>query len=211
MITTHHKIKERIKVVKESEGEMTLRIRRTTDGYYFNVDTHQFEEFNALSNYDFELIPFFGSESLSTVALLTLPTVAQDLIFEFTDTVVDDEEESTTVSFERHIFGGVEFVDSPATCLVYGTLIDVTGSPLVGQKVEAYLNRAGYFVHKAGLIGYAATALTDESGYFSIPLIRGIDVTISVPVTGFSTRGYVPNATSVELTSHTLLSYLPGA
>lgn len=113
------------------------------------------------------------------------------------------------VSYERHLFGGRHSINEPTTCRVYGTLKDVSGSPLEGQKVEAYLNRAGFFTHKAGLIGYAATALTDETGYFELPLIVGLDVTINVPIIGFTQRGFVPNLTSVELTSQTLLSYQP--
>lgn len=206
MITTHHRMKERLKIIKEAEGDLTLRIQRVTDGYLFNPGTSTFEVLTGdLDDYEISLDDYY-EDGLKTITLLTLPTVAQDLLFIFTDTVGG----TPTTSFERHVFGGVDFTDSPSTCLVFGTLIDVSGNPLSGQKVEAYLNRAGYFSHKAGLIGYAATTLTDESGYFALPLIRGIDVTINVPVTGFSTRGYVPNSTSVELTSQALLSYQPG-
>ena len=77
------------------------------------------------------------------------------------------------------------------------------------ERVEAYLNRAGFFTHKAGLIGYAATTLTDDTGYFELPLIVDLDVTINVPIIGFSTRGFVPNRASVELTHQALLSTRP--
>ena len=110
-------------------------------------------------------------------------------------------------SYERHVFGGdLRTADTP-TCTVYGTLLDVSGRPLVGEKVEVYLNRAGYFTHKAGLVGYAATTLTDDSGYWEIPIIVGLDVTINVPIIGFSQSGFVPALSSVELTPETLLKY----
>lgn len=109
--------------------------------------------------------------------------------------------------FERHVFGGEVSASENATCTIYGTLLDVSGNPMAGQKVEVYLNRAGYFTHKSGLVGYAATALTDESGYWEIPIIIGLDVTINIPVIGFSQSGFVPALTSVELTPETLLKY----
>jgi hypothetical protein len=77
----------------------------------------------------------------------------------------------------------------------------------VSQKVEVYLNRAGYFTHKAGLVGYAATTISDESGYWELPIIVGLDVTINVPIVGFSQSGFVPPLSSVELTPETLLKY----
>lgn len=111
------------------------------------------------------------------------------------------------MSFEKHVFGLPNNASQPQICTVYGTLLDVSGKPLVGQKIEVYLNRAGYFTHKAGLVGYAATALSDESGYWEIPIIVGLDVTINVPIVGFSQSGFVPPLSSVELTPETLLKY----
>lgn len=113
------------------------------------------------------------------------------------------------LSYERHVFGGEVNATSVSTCTIYGTLLDVAGNPMQGQKVEVYLNRAGYFTHKAGLVGYAVSALTNESGYWQIPVIVGLDITISVPVIGFTQSGFVPSLASVELTSETLLKYKP--
>lgn len=109
--------------------------------------------------------------------------------------------------YERHVFGGEVNASESVTCTIYGTLLDVSGKPLSGQKVEVYLNRAGYFTHKAGLVGYAATALTDESGYWEIPIIAGLDITLSIPIIGFTQSGFVPTLSSVELTPETLLKY----
>lgn len=109
--------------------------------------------------------------------------------------------------YERHVFGGEESASDSSTCVIYGTLLDVSGNPLSGQKVEVYLNRAGYYTHKAGLVGYAATALTDESGYWEIPVIIGLDITINIPIIGFSQSGFVPALSTVELTPETLLKF----
>jgi len=113
------------------------------------------------------------------------------------------------ISYEKHVFGGANNASQPQICTIYGTLLDVSGKPMTGQKIDVYLNRAGYFTHKAGLVGYAATALSDESGYWEIPIIVGLDVTINVPIVGFSQSGFVPPLSSVELTPETLLKYRP--
>lgn len=113
------------------------------------------------------------------------------------------------ISNEKHVFGLPDNASAPQICTIFGTLLDVSGKPLTGQKVDVYLNRAGYFTHKAGLVGYAATALSDESGYWEIPVIIGLDVTINVPIIGFSQSGFVPPLSSVELTPETLLKYRP--
>lgn len=201
MVTVHHKINERVVLIREADGDTTLRIRRLSDKYYFNFVDSVFESYNADNDAEYEVAMLDFDDGLKTLTLLTLPSKAQDLLFIFTD------DNGTT--YERHIFGGAASVNEPTLCTVYGTLKNVSGEPLAGQKVEAFLNRAGYFTHKAGLIGYAATVLTDDTGYFELPLIVGLDVTITVPVVGFTTRGFVPNTTSVELTTQALLSYQP--
>lgn len=112
-------------------------------------------------------------------------------------------------SYEKHVFGGEANATSVTTCTIYGTLLDVSGKPMAGQKVEVYLNKAGYFTHKAGLVGYATTALTNEVGYWEIPIITGLNITLNIPIIGFTQSGYVPALPSVELTSETLLKYKP--
>lgn len=110
-------------------------------------------------------------------------------------------------SYERHVFGGDGGTAEASTCRIFGTILDVLGNPIAGEKVEVYLNRAGYFTHKAGLVGYAATTISDESGYWELPVISGLDVTINIPIIGFSQSGFVPSLSSVELTSETLLKH----
>jgi hypothetical protein len=113
------------------------------------------------------------------------------------------------LSYERHVFGEEDNSYGPPTTLLYGTLLDVSGRPISGQKVEVYLNKAGYFTHKAGVVGYASSTITNESGYWELPVMIGIDITISIPVVGFIQSGYVPPVASVELNSETLLRYRP--
>lgn len=199
-----HKIAEQLVLVREVNTAVTLMIMRISDGYFFNTSTQAFDSSYVAgtndSTYTYNMSALY-STGLATLSLTVLPEEAQDLLFIYTD--------NSVTTWERHVFGGASTTTSPSLCRVYGTLKDVSGRPLVGEKVEAYLNRAGFFVHKAGLIGYASTTLTDQTGYFELPLITGLDVTINVPIIGFTQRGFVPNVAQVELTTQALLSYQP--
>jgi len=198
----YHKINEKVVIVKEQVSTLTLTIRRISDGYYFNNSTSLFEAYNAAnaSYYTYPFVALFDT-TLVSLTLATLPDIVQDLLFTYTDNGI--------VTWERHIFGGTEVINSPSRCIIYGTLLDVSGAPISNQPVKADLNRAGYFVSKSGIIGEAASTLTDETGYFELPLVTGLDVTINIPIIGFSVKGYVPSVASVELTSQALLSYVP--
>jgi len=199
-----HKINERVVLIKEQVSALTLVIRRNSDGYYWNTSTSVFEAYNAINagngQYTYAFTALFDT-TLVTLTLATLPDTVQDLLFIYTDNGV--------TTWERHIWGGSEVINSPSRCIVYGTLLDVSGTPLANQPVKAELNRAGYFVSKSGIIGEAASTLTDETGYFELPLVTGLDVTINIPIIGFTVKGYVPSVASVELTSQALLSYVP--
>lgn len=234
-----HKINERLELLRETDSSfLRVRILRIKDGWFFDTQYNHFVDSNGdnfagdIEDYWYTFNSFDYVPALKSLSIVTLPSIVQDLLFEFqtyetmqeanpaydpadpesTEPEFFDVIDPTTVStwYERHVFGGAPTISEPNLCKVYGTLKDVSGKPLAGQKVEAYLNKAGFFTHKAGLIGYAATALTDDTGYFELPLVIGLDVTINLPIVGFTTRGYVPNVGSVELTTQTLLSYQPG-
>lgn len=222
-----HKINERLELVRSTASDgLRVRIRRIADGFYFDPGLNNFVDVSVpgyagdVETFWYEFDPFFDVPELKTRTIITLPTIVQDLLFEYQtfdylpQALPEDplaiDETSIVTFYERHLFGGAPSVAEPSLCKVFGTLKDVSGKPLAGQKIEAYLNRAGFFTHKAGLIGYAATALTDETGYFELPLVVGLDVTVNVPIVGFSTRGFVPNVSEVELSTQSLLSYQPG-
>lgn len=113
---------------------------------------------------------------------------------------------TSEVFYEKHVFGK-EMSKSPNMCEIFGNLLDVSGNPLPGQPVEAFLNRAGFYTHESGTIGAAARTITDSAGYFSLLLVQGLDVTISVPAINYTFRGYVPNESRVELTTSALLTF----
>jgi len=208
-----HKIGESYTAVRAAQGvEQEVSIRRISDGYWFNFISGNFENYVTASDNSyrsvFETIP--DNPEFVKVDINNLPDISFEAVFVYKDIDVDGQ--GTDVEeYERHVFGGRTLADEPNTCKIFGTLRDVSNKPLAGQKVEAYLNRAGYFTHKAGLIGYATTVLTDESGYFELPLIQGLNVTISAPIIGFTQRGFVPTISSVELSPSTLLSYAPNS
>ena len=207
-----HSIGEKFTVVREARGvEQELSIRRISDGFWFNFLGEEFQEYVASSDNSFRnvLEDFDDNPEFRVLTLDTLPKERLDLMFVYKDINVDGE--GTDVEeYERHLYGGRERSDEPAMCTIYGTLRDVSNRPMPGEKVEVYLNRAGYFTHKSGLVGYATTVLTNESGYFEVPVIQGLNITLNVPVIGFTQRGYVPTISSVELTTDTLLTYSPG-
>lgn len=226
-----HKIDERLSLLRDTPKDgLRVRIRlisSSDEPYYFDPSVNHFVALSEVLDEDslwLEFSDFQSSDNLKTLNIVTLPTKVQDLLFEYQSfdyTTNPDYPATSDVEFipdpstiedfyERHIFGGPRSVAEPSLCNIYGTLKDVSGKPLSGQKVEAYLNRAGFFTHKAGLIGYAATTLTDDTGYFELPLVVGLDVTINIPIVGFTTRGFVPNLDSTKLTTQTLLSYSPG-
>lgn len=211
MVEIKHKIGESYTVVKEARGtSQELSIRRVSDGYWYNFLSQSFEDYVPTSDnsYRNNLEEFPDNPEFSKLTLSQLPAEYFDSIFVYRYFDVDGQG-ANVEEYERHVFGERDVNSKPNTCKIYGTLRDVSGSPLSGQKVEAYLNRAGYFTHKAGLVGYAATVLTDEAGYFEIPLVQGLDVTINVPIIGFTQRGFVPRVNSIELTTSTLLNYEP--
>lgn len=212
----NHKLNARVSLLQELEtpgAVLTLRIMKWSDGLYLNFTTSTFEMIVGGAESDYVLaFNELSDTGLQSLVLDTLPSTVQDLLFEYTETVYDVDETtvlSTSVRYERHLFGGGATLGGVTLCTVYGTLIDVSGKPLANQKVESFLNRGGFFTHKSGLVGNAVHTITDDAGYFELPLIIGLDVTISIPVIGFSVRGFVPNVQSVQLTSQSLLSYSP--
>ena len=192
MLEFRHRLGEQITVLRESTEPLTLTIRRVSDGFYFNWLSKRFDEESSSDNV-IELLPFFEDGTLQTRYVSGLPSNSQDLLFMYSDG-----------HRERRIFGYSTTSGSNNTCIVYGTLLDVSGAPLSGVRVEAYLNSNGYFVNATGLVGTSSTALTDSSGYFELPLIMGMDVTITIPALGFFSKGKVPHLDSVKLDTRTL-------
>jgi hypothetical protein len=202
MLTYNHKIGEQFTLVSDIPSARTYRIFRASDGRYFNKINRSFEVIEAPSRASFcdmSLSAHPSGSSLLYSHINFLPRIQLDLVFEFHDI------NGIIVGFERHTFGGYTELSRPGLCVLFGTLYDPSGNPLVGTRVDAALNKSGYFIDKHPIISPATSSLTDSRGYFELPLIHGINVTVSIPATGFTTRGYVPKTGTLELTGYCLV------
>lgn len=202
----NHKLGEKFTLLTELPPEATTyRVARVTDGRFYNKLKRQFETYisSDINNFLFNLhthhIPGLASSEVEY-----LPEAQQDLIFEFLQKDIDGNYH--VVSRERHVFGGFKDKDSPKLCIIFGYIYDPSGRPVVGARVDATLNRNGYFIDKTPLLAPTSYAITDDSGYFEMPLMQGINVTITIAALGFVTKGYVPLLSNVKLSAYCLSS-----
>lgn len=192
MLIYRHKLGASISVFRmttQATG-VTLRIRRLADGFWFNRITERFVATipildEAQYNYEFSPTP---DGAVSRVFIIELPGNAERYIFSYSDGVR-----------EIHDVGEVNVTANNPMCLIFGTVITASGAPVADAKVEVLLNRTGFFTNVNGFLGRGSTVITDEAGYFEVPVVQGLNVTISIPAIGFSTRGIVPPIASLEL------------
>lgn len=194
-----HKIGEKFTLVTDVPIDSKVRVIRSVDGRHYNKVDKLFETFNPLntSKYDFDLTQL--TDSLSKLFVDFIPKTVNDLVFEFRDG------SGEYLYSERHTFGGFYDASTPNKCIIYGTVLTPSGTPCNNVKVEALLNKSGYFIDKHPLLGPVAGTYTNEIGYFELPLIQGISVTINIPSSNFTTSGFVPNVPSLELSPYCLL------
>jgi len=200
MEITNHKIGEHFTLITENPLVRSYRVFRSYDGKYFNRDRKLFETWEA-ENADSYIFPFFPHPvpGLQLSRVNYIPKTQQDLIFEYIDS------SSSVVKRERHVFGGLYDESRPGLCIIYGTLYNPSGLPIPNTILEASLNKNGYFLDKVPIMGPVATAVTDERGYFELPLVQGINVTINIPAVSFTTSGYVPKTSTAVLSGYCLL------
>jgi hypothetical protein len=196
----NHKIGESFTFITEDTRAKSYRVFRSYDGKFFNRERKLFEVWEDVNKntYIFPLFPH-TVPGLQLSRVNYIPKTQQDLIFEIL------AEDNTVLYRERHLFGGLYDEAKPNLCIIYGTLYDPSGHPVINTKIEASLNKKGYFIDKIPVMGPVATALTDDRGYFELALIQGINVTINIPAIGFVTSGYVPKTSSSQLSTYCLL------
>lgn len=90
-------------------------------------------------------------------------------------------------------------LSDPDLCLVYGTLVDIHGDPLVDKPVRAVYKREPSRYDRVGTI--TREVETDDNGFFAMPLLREADVVLSIPDLEYSELLKVPDATAAEFRS----------
>jgi len=198
-----HNLGEKFTLLSTLPLTHIYRIFRTFDGNYFNKQTGKFEALNPTyaSQYEFQLFQHPTSSVLRMSRVNYLPKLPLDVVIEF----LNPADKATPVLLERHLFGGFHDENRPPTCLVFGRIFDPMGNPISNARVEVAVNRDAYFVNTYSNVGPSTFTVTDASGYFELPLVKGLQVTINLPAIGFVTNGYVPNLEAVELSHNCLV------
>lgn len=201
-----HKIAVHPKILRESDAvSMDVRIRKVRTGEYYDPSSKTLVEDDGSLDLDtlwVPMLPFWDTLDIFEIDIDFLEEPVGDFVFEYRTYDGADYHED---GYERHLFGTGMSEEKPAVSVLHGTVRNVAGEAMAGQRVDVYLNKSGYFVHKSGLVGTSVSALTDSTGYFELELIRGLEVTVSVPSIGFTVRGKVPDESQTLLTATCLL------
>lgn len=95
--------------------------------------------------------------------------------------------------------GGYLYNSELNTCIVYGTIKDMTGEPVQNAKVYFEPAPVVQFINGSALTMEARTAYTDNNGEFAIEIVRTADVIIIVGEVGYRKRVTIPDQSSVSL------------
>lgn len=87
-------------------------------------------------------------------------------------------------------------LSDPTLCLVYGTLVDIEGNPLVETVVKAVYKRESSRQDRVGTV--TRQVETDSNGFFVIPLLREADVAMNIPDLEYGELLKVPDAAVAE-------------
>lgn len=79
-------------------------------------------------------------------------------------------------------------------CLVYGTIVDVLGNPLRNSEIYIEPIQDG-----PSMSIVAIKVHTNHEGYFSVQLLRGIEVVLNAKDAAFNKRITVPDQNSVDI------------
>ena len=87
---------------------------------------------------------------------------------------------------------------SPSICLLYGYIKDLTNENVEDVVVYVYIYEKGTFINNNGILLGSKKIETDSSGYFSVSLIRELDVILEIKDQGYIKRFTVPDSASVD-------------
>lgn len=95
--------------------------------------------------------------------------------------------------------GGYLYNSELNTCIVYGTIRDMTGEPVQNAKVYFEPAPITQFINGNAITMEARTAYTDNNGEFAIEIVRTADVIVIVGEVGYRKRVTIPDQSSVAL------------
>ncbi len=88
-------------------------------------------------------------------------------------------------------------------CTIHGTIIDANGKPQAATGVRVHVtsdNNASIFTAAGELVGRnAISTITDENGYFSMNVVRGLQCVVTVDVLGFAKKVTIPDQPTCQL------------
>jgi hypothetical protein len=90
---------------------------------------------------------------------------------------------------------------APTLRNVFGTLFDGSGQCLINQVVRANVIPVSTPSAGVGIGEFLAAVSTDATGFFQLPLIRGVRVRLEIPAIGYDKRVLVPAASSADFTT----------
>ena len=110
---------------------------------------------------------------------------------------------ATAVTFEGTDLVAIPPPSAPDLCVIFGTnLTDAGGNDLVGACVQAFA-QTPQVVSGRQLGDPIATTTTDQTGSFTLELIRGSEVRFTVEEAGIDSILTVPDAASQDVATWT--------
>lgn len=177
----------------------TVRIRRKSDGKYFNgsiaipldpfqvavFDNPMFELATAQlpGVYYFDFPQARDTQGLSSYLVRmanTTPAEKQDLVL---------------------LTGPFVSAAARPECVIFGTLLDPLQEPRRNVQVKATVIPIATIAPATGVTLDEVIATTDENGEFSLSLIQGLRIRLEIPIIGYDKRVQVPAAASVDFTT----------
>ena len=95
--------------------------------------------------------------------------------------------------------GGYLYNSELNTCIVYGTIKDMTGEPAQNTRVHFEPAPVTQFINGNALTMEVRTAYTDVNGTFAIETVRTADVIVIIEEVGYRKRVTIPNQASVSV------------
>ena len=100
---------------------------------------------------------------------------------------------------EQLYVGGYLYNSELNTCIVYGTIKDMTGEPAQNTRVHFEPAPVTQFINGNALTMEVRTAYTDVNGTFAIETVRTADVIVIIEEVGYRKRVTIPDQASVSV------------